>query len=212
VPFCGYNSKLVVIPFEIVRAFSNISKVDPEFPAAIGKRGERLRRLVIVFGVLALVGWGAWRLYQHPQVQDLFYGSGKAVGPRSVWKIKTQDRPAAGHTQDMAKSSGATAQREKTTAPPAEARKQESPAVELAATEPPAQNSVANDVVTRVVLQILYSRKLVSGVAISTSDTAIIVEGIVDSEEKRQQILAIVDKAREARRVDSRNLIVEPKK
>jgi hypothetical protein len=36
--------------------------------------------------------------------------------------------------------------------------------------------------------------------------------GIVDSEEKRQQILAIVEKARQARRVDSKNLLVEPKK
>jgi hypothetical protein len=171
-----------------------------------------LRRLVIVFGALVLISWGGWRLYQHPQVQDLFYGSGKATGPRSVWKVKTQDGPAAGHTQDMAKSSGATARREKTTASPAEARKQDSSAVELAATEPLAQNSAANDVVTRVVLQVLAGKKLVSGVAISTSDTEIIVVGIVDSEEKRQQILAIVEKARQARRVDSKNLLVEPKK
>jgi len=173
-----------------------------------------LRRLVFVFGVLALVGWGAWRLYQHPRVQDLFYGSGKATAPRSVWKVKTQAqaRPGAVQLQDMAKSSGATARREKAAAPPIEEQKQESQAAERPATDAPARNSATNDVVTRVVLQVLASRKLVYGVAISTSDTAIIVVGIVDSEEKRQQILAIVNKAREARRVDSRQLIVEPKK
>ncbi len=171
-----------------------------------------MRRLVIVFGALALVGWGAWRLYQHPRVQDLFYGTGRAPAPRSVWKIKTQDRPAPVRVQNMTKPSGAEARRGQAADPHGPEKKQENQAAEPPATVAPAQNSAANDVVTRVALQVLASRKLVSGVAISTSDAAIIVVGIVDSEEKRQQILAIVNKAREARRVDSQNLIVEPKK
>ena len=171
-----------------------------------------MRRFVIILGALSLVGWGAWRLYQHPQVQDFFHGSGRAPAPKSVWKIKTQDRPAAVGVQSMAKPTIAKARQGRTAAPPKGEETQESQAAELTATNAPARNSAANDVVTRVVLQVLASRKLVYGVAISTSDTAIIVDGIVDSEEKRQQILAIVDKAREARRVDSRQLIVEPKK
>ena len=171
-----------------------------------------MRRIVIVLGALALVGWGALRLYQHPRVQDLFYGTGSAPAPKSVWKIKTQDRPGAVGVQNMAKPTPAAVRRGQTAAPPKEEETRESQAAELPATAAPAQNSAANDVVTRVVLQVLATRKLVSGVAISTSDTAIIVVGIVDSEEKRQQILAIVEKARQARRVDSQNLIVEPKK
>jgi hypothetical protein len=171
-----------------------------------------LRKLVIVLGALILVGWGAWRLHRHPRVQDLFYGTARAPAPRSVWKIQTQDRPAAAGVASIAKPTVVAAQRRNANASPKEEEKQENVSDEMAASLAPGSNSAANDVVTRVILQVLATRKLVSGVAISTSDTVLIVNGIVDSEEKRQQILAIVEKARQARQVDSQNLIVEPKK
>jgi hypothetical protein len=174
------------------------------------KRSEILRRFVIIFGFIALVGWGAWRLYQHPQVQDLFRDSGHAGGPKSVRKKPTQDRPAVERTQEMPNSSNAAARRKKAAA--AAGKKEEGQAAEEQAAEPSVQNSVANDVVTRVVFQILAAKKLSDGVALSTSDTAIVVQGVVDSEGKRRQILDILEKAREARRLDSKHLIVGPKK
>jgi hypothetical protein len=175
-----------------------------------------MRRLVIVLGVLALLGWWAWHLYQDPRVQDMFYGSKVTPAPRSTWRLKVEERPAVPRKQQTAAANANGKPQDKADPVPAQEPKQAVPAAESAAKEPPAPepppNSTPNNVVSRVVLQILAAKNLAYGIALTTTDTSIVVEGTVASNEKREQILAVLDKAREARRVDAKLLLVEPKK
>ena len=174
--------------------------------------GARIRTLLIAVGVLTLLAWGSFRLYQDPRVQELFRksdrsafpsGSGRAAGksPAPTEITITPKRPAKSTSRPSAASSPESLQESK--------KVTEVPAPTEAPAEPPAVlNTVENQVVSRVVLQILAARNLASGIVLSTSDQVIIVEGTVDSIEKRNQILDVIEKAREARRIDAERLVV----
>ena len=72
----------------------------------------------------------------------------------------------------------------------------------------PSPNQVPNQEVGRVLLQILAGQKLHDGISISVTDKYIRVAGELDSEEKKHQLLKILDGGREARRIDTRSLVV----
>jgi hypothetical protein len=71
-------------------------------------------------------------------------------------------------------------------------------------------NQVPNAELGRTLMQILKARKLAAGISISVSNEVITVFGEVQSEEEKTALLEILDKAREARRVDSSQLKVNP--
>jgi hypothetical protein len=173
-----------------------------------------MRPWLIVAAVLALLVWGAHRWYQDPRVRDLFresrpsqisgFGMPAAKSPASREILVAPGGPA----KAKARPHAPVASRPAAAVKPKDA----SDAAEAPAEPPTAMNTVDNQVVSRVVLQILAAKNLAYGVSLSTSDEVIVVEGIVDSVEKRKQILAIIEKARETRRIDADRLIVVQKR
>ena len=61
---------------------------------------------------------------------------------------------------------------------------------------------------SRVLLQILAAKKLADGISLMVTDNSVVVAGTVDSDQKRKQILEIIEKGRETRRIDAINLVV----
>ncbi len=171
-----------------------------------------MKPLLIAAAGLTLLAWGAFRLYQDPRVQQLFREPRPRPASGSV--------PAAGKSSVPPEVRISPKRRAKNSPRPATASSPASPpGEEMAANHaaepevvPAAVNTVDNNVVTRVILQILAARDLAYGIALSTSDQVIVVEGVVDSMEKRNQILAVLEKAREARRIDAERLTVIQKR
>jgi hypothetical protein len=77
------------------------------------------------------------------------------------------------------------------------------------ASEPVGQNQVPNGVVARTLMQILAAKKLASGLSLSVTDTEIAIHGTVDSREKRREILDVIEKGREYRKINTDDLTVE---
>ena len=76
---------------------------------------------------------------------------------------------------------------------------------------PPSQPSqTPNETVSRVLMQVLAAKGLVRGISLEVSDNSIAVFGEVDSDDKRQRIISVVEKGREGRRLDASRLIVQP--
>lgn len=79
--------------------------------------------------------------------------------------------------------------------------------------EPPSepevvQNVVPNRDVARVLMQILAAKKLADGISISVSDEAVVIHGEVSSAAKLDEIVAIVEKGRESRKIDSTHVSI----
>jgi hypothetical protein len=82
-------------------------------------------------------------------------------------------------------------------------------AADPAAEVPPAgRNQVDNRTVERVLLQILAAKNLAAGVTIGVTDEFVRVAGTVGSEESRRQNLDIIERGREARQIDAKDLMV----
>jgi hypothetical protein len=75
---------------------------------------------------------------------------------------------------------------------------------------PAALNQVPNPEVARVLIQILKARNLTSGISLSVTDTEIAVFGRVPDEAHLNEIREILEKGREARRVNLSQVQVEP--
>ncbi len=75
--------------------------------------------------------------------------------------------------------------------------------------EPVGQNQVPNAVVARTLMQILAAKKLASGLSLSVTDTEIAIHGTVDSREKAREILDVIEKGREYRKINTDDLTVE---
>lgn len=69
-------------------------------------------------------------------------------------------------------------------------------------------NTVPNEEVARVLMQILQAKGLASGLTLAVSDEEIQVGGQVDSPEARESILRILEQGREARRLEATRLHV----
>ena len=99
--------------------------------------------------------------------------------------------------------------------PPVERKAPRKPAEPVADPEPPdepeaIQNMVPNRDVGRILMQILAAKKLADGIALSVTDEAVVIYGEVSSAAKRDEIVAVVEKGRERRKLDSSHVTVAP--
>lgn len=166
-----------------------------------------MRLTVIIVAVLIFFAWGAYRVYQDPRIQDLFREpepkSLSSPPPEPVATAPVPERPAPPRKPSEVQAGIVGAR-----PGPEQAREAAHPVEEEAKEPPAAHNQVANDVVSRVLLQVLAAKKLEYGISIGVTDNSVTVAGTVDSEEKRKQILDIIEKGRETRRIDATNLVV----
>ncbi len=146
--------------------------------------------------VVALLALGGYWLWQDPRVRDLF----RPIPPASERPRPAPSRPPA---KESPRAGGAE------TETPAETG-QERVAPQRSETEIREVAQAPNEQVSRVLMQILAARRLSDGISLGVSDEKIVVSGEVDSEEKRRQVLSILDRGREARRVDDSGLSVRP--
>lgn len=70
------------------------------------------------------------------------------------------------------------------------------------------QNRVPNSEVARVLTQILAAKKLADGISLSVSDEAVEVSGSVASREQLEAIVAVIEKGRESRRIDTSQVTI----
>ncbi len=151
-------------------------------------------RAIVTTLLLIAVGAGGYYLYQDPRVSDLFKPLGK--GPQ------TPSRANQRRQQDEQLKKRQT--REQKPAEPARTQA-------VVETEPELpQNAVPNQQLSRVLRQILAAKKLGTGISLGVGDQEIVISGTVHSEEERAEILTIVEKAREARKVDAAGLGLQP--
>lgn len=159
-----------------------------------------LGKLLLVAVFLA----GAYLVYQRPEIKELFRESKSNGDPLAFLKnlpeINPKPRPV--------KRSGA--RRAGTQEPQAQGVPQPENVDAEGEAEPTVEyyNQVANEELQSVLMRILAAKKLVQGISLSVTDKSVIVSGAVESEERRQEILGIIEKGREARSIDDAYLKV----
>jgi hypothetical protein len=156
-----------------------------------------MRRTLILLSCTIILLVAAAHVYRDPRVQELF---------RSVPRAGTAKKPVV--PQAVPKPSKAPA-RSATSAAPASTEENSPPARgNSIPTSQPSQTP--NETVSRVLMQVLAAKGLVRGISLEVSDNSIAVFGEVDSDDKRQRIISVVEKGREGRRLDASRLIVQP--
>ena len=137
----------------------------------------------------------AYAVYQRPEIQELFTEPAAGNDPlaflENLPEITPEPQPKAERRPSAARSRALSTSAEDT---------EESEEY---------RNQIPNQQLARVLMQILGAKKLAAGVSLSVTDEKVSVVGEVDSEEQRRQILDIVDRGREARRVDGHLLKVK---
>ncbi len=150
--------------------------------------------LLLSFAVILLVAVA--HVYRDPRVQDLF---------RSVPKAGSSKRLPARTATPSAPEPPARAAR----APAATTVSKNGVLPEERNVASAAANRIPNETVGRVLLQILAAKGLSRGISLEVSDGSIKVLGEVDSNEKRQAIISLIEKGRESRRLDAAGLVVQ---
>ena len=151
-------------------------------------------RAIVTTLLLIALGAGGYYLYQDPRVSDLFKPLGK--GPQTPSRANQRSRENEGLKKRQTRQQRATG--------PTRAQ-------EVVETGPEQhQNQVPNGQVSRVLRQILLAKKLGSDVSLGVNDQEIVLSGTVRSEEEREEILSIIEKAREAREVNAAGLELQP--
>ncbi len=164
-----------------------------------------MRWILGVLAVVILLGWGAYRLWQEPRVRELFGVSEARALPMKNRLVVLRRGPAAGYAPV---NPAPTPPPNRGAAPVPDLPAASGGVAETVEPPPAARNSVDNATVQRVLLQVLASKHLAYGVWLTVTDNAVRVGGIVASEEIRRSILDIIEKARESRQVDARELTV----
>lgn len=154
-----------------------------------------MRRVLILLSVAIILLVAAANVYRDPRVQDLFRSA-----PRSgaLNKPVVRTAPPANPVQP--------APVERAAVPPVSAGDRVRP--REPDVESGSDNQVPNETVSRVLMQILSARGLSRGVSLAVSDQSIEVFGEVDSNEKREAIIGLLEKGRESRRLDASRLTV----
>jgi hypothetical protein len=140
----------------------------------------------------------AYVAYQRPEIRVLFEPSTTPENPLEFLERLPEVRapeaspPDADATRPAGDRSGAEA-----ASPPEPDRP-----------IPEAVNQIPNEEVSRVLMQILAARNLARSISISVTDREVAISGEVNSPEERVQILDIVERGREARRINSENLVL----
>ncbi len=157
-----------------------------------------MRRTLVLLSCTIILLVAAAHVYRDPRVQELFRslpaGTGtakKRVLPPAL--PKPSEAPARSAT-----SAAATSLKE--SPPPARHR----------GTARPHPNQTPNETVSRVLFQILAAKGLARGISLEVSDGSIAIYGEVASEDMRQQIVGVIEKGREGRRLDVSGLGVRP--
>jgi hypothetical protein len=149
--------------------------------------------------IAVLLGAGYY-VYQRPEIQELFRQSNREGDPLAFLEDlpEINPRPVAKRSEKPRRLTPVVA------AEPA-------PEAEMEQPEPSPEytNQVANDQLRKVLMQILAAKKLTKGISLAVTDSAIIVTGEVESSEKRKQILDVIDRGREARRLEDQHLTVK---
>jgi hypothetical protein len=145
---------------------------------------------------------GSYYLYQRPEIRVLFATPKEEGDPlaflNDLPEIKPNSSPKQPNPRYRPRKLEPVPESE---TPPAEQ--------EAEPLEEEFINQVPNDQLRRVFLQILAAKKLAHGVSLSVTDDQVLLMGVVDTAEKRQQILDIIDRGREARRIDGQRLMVK---
>jgi hypothetical protein len=152
------------------------------------------RALILLSFTIILLVLGA-HVYRDPRVQEIF-----RAAPRAGSARKPIARPAAQVSPEQ------PSRAKSLPAAPAVANKHVPPQ-ELKVDSARA-NRTPNETVSRVLLQILAAKGLARGIALEVSDESIKIFGEVDSDDKRQTIVTLVEKGRESRRLDATGLTV----
>jgi len=155
-----------------------------------------MRRALILLSFAIILLVAAANVYRDPRVQDLFRsvpGAGSAkipvVGPTTRSSPEQPPRPGPSSSPVAAKRNGVVPQERDVVAARA--------------------NQTPNEKVSRVLLQILSAKGLSRGISLEVSDESVKVFGEVDSYDKRQTIVSLIEKIREGRRLDATGLSVQ---
>jgi len=150
--------------------------------------------------LVLLIVAGGYLALQQPEIRTLFTDTEKAENPLDF----LDDLPEVNSRPVVKKSHSRQSTPLFAGAPAAttDARSDES------AEEPDAvkTDSLSNIQTARILIQILKAKDLVSGISLNVSDDAVEVFGEVDSRERKQDILAILEKGRGARELRSDQL------
>ena len=154
-----------------------------------------MRRVILMLcaGTVLLVA--AAHLYRDPRVRELFRSA-----PSSASARNRPVRDQGVHAAQTPAPTKASAPRE--AAPRAAGPDEQHEAAPVRISQTP------NDVIARVLLQVLAAKKLGRGISLEVSDDVIRIFGEAQSAEGREAILRLVEKGREARRIDGTGLIV----
>ncbi len=153
-----------------------------------------MRRALILLSVSIILLVAAANVYRDPRVQDLFRSAPRAGSKRPIARPL---KPSVPEQPVRTKRAAAPAPPEKNHGPSRE------PGVESAPV-----NQVPNETVSRVLMQVLAAKGLSRGISLEVSDRSIRVFGEVDSKEKRETIISLIEKGRENRQLDATRLTV----
>lgn len=156
-----------------------------------------MRRALILLSFAIILLVAAAHVYRDPRVQDLFRSVPKA-GSAKKQIVRPATRAPLEQPTGGAGSSAAPVAVVKNQAPPQEH--------DIASARP---DQTPNDTVSRVLLQILAAKGLARGIALEVSDESIRIFGEVDSDDKRQKIIGLIEKGRESRRLDTTRLTIQ---
>lgn len=160
-----------------------------------------MRSIVCAAGLAAILLWAAYALWRDPRLQDLLRAPAPAERrAAAAGSAATSKKPVAKRAADEAPEPEGPG----SPAPAAQGKDIADEYERLPA------NTTPNEQLSRVLLQILAARKLTQGISISVSDRILGVGGTVDSEQKKKDILEVLEKARESRIIDASDLLVRP--
>jgi hypothetical protein len=150
-----------------------------------------MRGWIVGGGALFLTAAGMLLLYRDPRARDLF----RPLSPDSGRYVAPSVPPASPRqTKELPRAA-------------ADSRRAKEIPQKPAQTTLPA-NITPDPVVGRVLLQILAAQGLGDGISLGVTSTKIVVKGQVGSQQQRAQVLRIVDRGRESRRIDATGLLV----
>ncbi len=154
-----------------------------------------MRRALILLSVSIILLVAAANVYRDPRVQDLFRSAPRAGSRRPIAPTATPAAP-----EQAARTGRAPV--------PAPSEKKRGPSLERGV-EPSPVNQVPNETVSRILMQVLAAKGLARGISLEVSDQSIEVFGEVDSNEKRDAIISLIEKGRESRQLDATGLTVQ---
>jgi hypothetical protein len=156
-----------------------------------------MRRILILLSCTIILLVAAAHVYRDPRVRELFR-SVPGAGTAKKWVVP-QVLPKPSEAQARSAASAARASPEEH-APPARGNG-------IPRSQP---NRTPNETVSRVLMQVLAAKGLARGISLEVSDGSIAIFGEVDSDDKRERIISLVEKGREGRHLDAGRLIVQP--